>query len=142
MTIDSSAVLCVFFREAPHERVLNRMVEARTVLIGAPALVELGTVLTSDTPLPAYRITEFLYELEITVVPFGSDHWLEAVRAFEKFVTDPDTAERAPTAGRVRERSQLRFQDCLSYAVAKVAAHPLLTTNPAFARTDLDLVPY
>ena len=39
------------------------------------ALVELGTVLSSGSSLPAYRITKFLYELEITAVPFGSARW-------------------------------------------------------------------
>ena len=41
--------------------------------------------------------------------------------------------------GRGRHKAQLNFGDCMAYAVAKLAAEPLLCTGGDFPKTDLAL---
>jgi ribonuclease VapC len=42
--------------------------------------------------------------------------------------------------GRGRHPAALNFRDCLTHAVAKLAAQPLLCVGDDFRQTDLDLV--
>ncbi|MEX2554466.1 MAG: type II toxin-antitoxin system VapC family toxin [Actinomycetota bacterium] len=60
------------------------------------------------------------------VVPFGENHWQEAVEAFERY-------------GRGRHDASLNFGDCMSYAIARLAGEPLLCTGRDFVRTDLEI---
>ena len=64
---------------------------------------------------------------EIDVISVGPGHWTVAVDAFV-------------TYGKGRHPAALDFGDCLTYAVARVAAEPLLCVGDEFARTDLELV--
>ena len=59
-------------------------------------------------------------------IPFGPDHWREAVSAYARF-------------GKGRHRARLNFGDCLSYAVAMLADQPLLCTGSDFSKTDVTL---
>lgn len=65
-----------------------------------------------------------LAEFDIVEVPFGGQHWKEAVDAYLRF-------------GRGRHRAQLNIGDCLTYAVARLAGEPLLFVGDDFAATDL-----
>ena len=65
-------------------------------------------------------------EASITVLPFGEEHYLLAVDAWQRF-------------GRGRHPACLNFGDCLSYATAKLAGQPLLCVGDDFAFTDLEL---
>jgi ribonuclease VapC len=64
--------------------------------------------------------------LNIEIVPFTDDHYGVAVDAWLRF-------------GKGRHPAALKFGDCLTYAIAKVAMRPLLCTGDDFARTDLRL---
>ncbi len=64
---------------------------------------------------------------QIEEIDFGAEHRSAAAAAFLRF-------------GKGRHPASLNFGDCLSYAVAKIAAEPLLCIGGDFARTDLDLV--
>ncbi len=67
-----------------------------------------------------------LLEWEAETVAFGEEHWREAVSAYARF-------------GKDRHKAQLNFGDCMAYAVAKLAAEPLLCTGDDFPKTDLAL---
>lgn len=127
MIVDSSAILSIFLQEPGYEDVLSKLEVADVRAIGGPTLAETGIVLTArlrrDTIGPLAR---FLQRLEVMVVPFGEDHWQEAVEAFERY-------------GRGRHAASLNFGDCMSYAIAKLADEPLLCTGRDFSRTDLEI---
>ena len=127
MIVDSSAIVAIFLQEPGYEAVLSKLEVAEVRAIGGPTLVETGIVLTSRLRRDAIGpLARFLQRLEMVVVPFGEDHWQEAVEAFERY-------------GRSRHRASLNFGDCMSYAVAKLAGEPLLCTGRDFARTDLEI---
>jgi ribonuclease VapC len=95
--------------------------------IGTPTLAETGLVLAARLRRdPRDLVVRLLDEFSITEIPFGDEHWKEAVEAYLRF-------------GKGRHKAQLNFGDCLTYAVARLAAEPLLFTGNDFAQTDLDL---
>lgn len=127
MIVDSSAVVAVFVREPRYEELADMMMR-EPAAIGAPTLAETGLVLTAKIGTPALgALARFVQELGIETVPFGQDHWREAIDAFARF-------------GRGRHPAALNFGDCLTYAVARLAREPLLCTGKDFAKTDLELV--
>ena len=62
------------------------------------------------------------------VVPFGEDHWSEALDAFRRF-------------GKGKHPAGLNLGDCFSYAVASMADQPLLCVGDDFRKTDLTVAP-
>jgi len=63
-------------------------------------------------------------EARITILPFTDEHWPIAIDAYARF-------------GKGRHAAGLNFGDCLTYAVASLAAQPLLYVGEDFSRTDL-----
>jgi ribonuclease VapC len=125
MTIDSSALVAILFGETHHLDLVDRILEADHVRIGAPTLVETSVVLAGRRRTPAAGEAEALVkELGITVVPFGESEWRAAVDAFLRF-------------GRGRHAAALNFGDCLAYATASVARDTLLFVGTDFAKTDI-----
>jgi ribonuclease VapC len=127
MILDSSAIAAVVFKEPGFDSLLDKIAGATAVAIGAPTIVEAGMVIGGRLGRDARTlIAALLREWEVETVPFGDDHWKEALEAASRF-------------GRGRHRAALNFGDCLAYAVAKLAAEPLLCTGDDFAKTDLTL---
>jgi len=126
MTLDSSALLAILFSEAGHLDLVDRILEADHVRVGAPTLVETTLVLAGRrSSLPAAETVEALVkELGVTVVPFGEREWLNAVDAFLRF-------------GRGRHAAGLNFGDCLAYGTAAAANDTLLFVGNDFAQTDI-----
>jgi ribonuclease VapC len=125
MTLDSSALIAVLFAEPDHLDLVDRILDAEDVKIGAPTLVEASIVVAGRRRAPARGEVEGLIrELGVTVVPFGERHWLAAVDAFMKF-------------GRGRHQAALNLGDCFAYATAKVAGDALLFVGDDFRRTDI-----
>jgi len=126
--VDSSALVAIVFREPDYESLLGKLGEADGAGIATPTLLETGIVLSArlrqDARPVLYRL---LQEAAIDEVPFGPDHWREAVGAYLRF-------------GKGRHRAALNFGDCISYATAKLADVPLLCVGQDFPLTDLPLV--
>ncbi len=126
MIIDTSAILAVVFREPGFEEVLRRMDAADVVAAGTPTLAETGIVLHARLGEQSRGVLErLLDELGIVEIPFGELHWREAVDGFRSF-------------GKGRHPASLNFGDCMTYAVTKLAAEPLLFLGEDFRRTDLE----
>lgn len=127
MIVDTSALVAVVVREAGYDVILEKLsAPSTTAGIGTPTVVELGIVLSARLDGDARGlVAEILRELDIAEVPFGEEHWREAVGAFWRF-------------GRGRHPAGLNFGDCLSYAVARLANEPLLYVGDDFAATDLE----
>ncbi len=127
MIVDTSAIAAIVFREPRFDRLVDLLAASRTAGIGTPTVAEAGIVLSARLDLDAGPLlARFLHEFDITAVPFGSEHWREAVDAYRRF-------------GKGRHPAALNFGDCLTYATAKLAAQPLLCTGRDFAKTDIPL---
>jgi ribonuclease VapC len=126
IALDSSALFAIVQGEAESET-FARMIAENDCLLGAP------------TGLEAYMVTRArgddsqLAELHrlcalknVTTIAFSSAH-LEAARAaFDRF-------------GKGRGHpARLNYGDCLAYAIARVAAAPLLFKGKDFLHTDLE----
>ena len=125
MTLDSSALIAVLFAEPGYLDLVDRVLAADHVRVGAPTLVETSLVVEGRRRTPAAGDVEGLVkELAITVVPFGEGEWHIAIEAFRRF-------------GRGRHAAALNFGDCLAYASAAAAGDTLLFVGDDFTRTDI-----
>ena len=125
MTIDSSALIAILFAEPDYLDLVDAMLQADVVRIGAPTLVETGLVLAGRRASPVGRELDGLVrELGVTIVPFGEAEWHAAIDASSRF-------------GRGRHAAGLNFGDCLAYAAAAVAGDTLLFVGQDFRKTDI-----
>ena len=128
MIVDSSALVAVLLRESTHKRLVDALAAAPRVAAGGPTLAETGMVLVSRLGMRGKSLlARLVQEAEIDVVAVGPAQWTVAVDAFAKY-------------GKGRHPAALDFGDCLTYAVARVAAEPLLCVGDDFRHTDLQLV--
>jgi ribonuclease VapC len=126
--VDSSALVAVLVQEPGHEWIEEKIGTAARAAVGAPTAAETAIVMTARTGLPGRStVARFLHEAGIVTVPFGDDHWRTAGEAFARY-------------GKGRHPARLNLGDCLTYAVARLAAQPLLCVGDDFAQTDLELV--
>lgn len=127
MILDSSALVAVLLREPGWQTLLARIAADETAAVGAPTLAETGLVLTARLGRDARRLlSAFVREAGITVLPFVEEHARVAVEAYARY-------------GKGRHRAALNFGDCMTYAVARLAAQPLLCVGDDFPRTDLPI---
>ena len=125
MTLDSSALVAILFAESGYLELIDRILQADHVRIGAPTLVEAGMVATGRRSTPAEGDVEGLIaELGVTIAPFGEAEWRLAIEAFTRF-------------GRGRHPAALNFGDCLAYASARQVGDTLLFVGGDFSRTDI-----
>lgn len=125
MIVDTSALVAIVFKEPGYEAIIELLAHSSRLAIGTPTVVELGIVLSARLGHDANSIIVRIFdEFDIREIPFGSNHWREALSAYARF-------------GRGRHPAQLNFGDCLTYAVARLADEPLLFVGGDFSRTDL-----
>lgn len=128
MILDSSAILAIVFRQEGFEVLLDRVLAAPVVAVGAPTLAETGIVLEARLGRRAHGMLErLLDELEIQEIPFGEVHWREAVDAYRRY-------------GGGRHPASLNVGDCMTYATTQLSGEPLLFVGEHFRRTDLEVV--
>ena len=129
MIADSSALLAIVFQEPSYELVLQALIDAPGLAIGAPTVAETAIVIGRRLGFERVGLLpRLLQEFGIAVVPFEEMHWAEAFAAYERF-------------GRGRHHARLNFGDCLTYAVARVADEPILCVGDDFVHTDVSTVP-
>jgi ribonuclease VapC len=129
MTLDASALIAVLFSEAGHLDLVDRMLEADVLRVGAPTLAEVSLVFTGRTARKRGKaddrlVQDLVKELDVTIVPFGEAEWRRAASAFVRF-------------GRGRHKASLNFGDCLAYAAAVTAGDTLLFVGGDFRHTDV-----
>jgi ribonuclease VapC len=125
--VDSSALVAITFAGPGHQEIIAKLAGASSAGIGTPTLAETGVVLASRLGRDSRDlVVRLLAEFGIEEIPFGDQHWREAVDAYLRF-------------GRGRHKAQLNFGDCLTYAVARLANEPLLFIGDDFRQTDLEL---
>lgn len=127
MIVDASAIVAILLKEPGHEALLSKLADAEYVAVGAPTLAETAIVLLARIgPQGRRALAAFLSESEIAVIDFSDAHWRAAADAYGRF-------------GKGRHRAALNFGNCLTYAVARLSAQPLLATGNDFSKTDLVL---
>ena len=129
MTLDTSALVAVLFSEPGHLALVDRMLEADVLRIGAPTLTEVSIVFAGRSGRPPSKhddriVQDLVKELGLTVVPFGEAEWHRAADAFARY-------------GRGRHKAALNFGDCLAYATAATAGDTLLFVGDDFKHTDI-----
>lgn len=125
MVLDTSAIIAVLLFESGHERLTDKIVDTKVVVIGAPTVFETVMVLTARLGVDARpKILSFLRRMKVEVVPFSEAHMDAAIAAFIRF-------------GRGHHPAKLNFGDCMSYAVASAAGMPLLFIGNDFSQTDI-----
>jgi ribonuclease VapC len=125
MTLDSSALIAILFSEPGFLDLVDCILEADAVRVGAPTLVESEMVFAGRRGGKSGReLADLVRELGVTVVPFGEAEWHAASAAYLRF-------------GRGRHKAALNFGDCLAYATAAVAGDALLYVGGDFRHTDI-----
>ena len=125
MTLDSSALVAILLFESGSLDLVDRVLEADAVRVGAPTVAETSMVYSARKGAESKRdVDDLIKELGVTVVPFGEPEWHAAVDAFKRF-------------GRGRHEAALNFGDCLAYATAAVPQDSLLFVGEDFKRTDI-----
>lgn len=126
MILDTSVIVAIVLREPGYEDLVSKVRSANTIGIGTPTLTEAGMVLSSRLGMePQALLDRFLRDFGVVEVAFGEQHWREALEAFRRY-------------GKGRHPAALNFGDCLSYAAARIADHPLLFVGNDFSRTDIE----
>lgn len=125
MVLDSSAVVAVLMREGGYGRYADALGGAANVAIGAPTLVETEIVMMRRYDRHGHAlVAQFLERYGAVVAPFNEEHRHAAAQAFIRY-------------GKGRHPAALNYGDCMTYATAEVAGHPLLFTGEDFAQTDI-----
>lgn len=125
MTLDSSALVAILFAEPGYMALVDRILTADHVRVGAPTLVETSMVFAGRRGARSAESVEGLIrELHVTIVPFGEAEWSVAMDAFRRF-------------GRGRHIAALNYGDCLAYATAQTAHDTLLFVGEDFSKTDV-----
>jgi ribonuclease VapC len=127
MIIDSSAVLSILLAEPDAKTYAEAIAAANHRVMAAPTYLELCMVFCGRRQVESIEFVEqFVQRAEITMRPFGQQAAVVAARAFLIY-------------GKGRGHpAQLNFGDCISYAISKVEAMPLLFKGEDFALTDVE----
>lgn len=125
MVLDTSVIVAILLQEPGYERLVIAIDGATEIVVGAPAVLEAGMVLSSRLRQDARPLIHaLLRQIRARGVPFDDAHAWAATGAFLRF-------------GRGRHPAGLNFGDCISYAVATIAGRPLLYTGDDFGKTDI-----
>jgi ribonuclease VapC len=125
--LDTSAIVAVVFREPEEDEFLQKIGDAASVGIGTPTLAETAIVLAARLGQEGLQLLSLLVRRAgVVVVPFDAEHSQVAADAWVRY-------------GRGRHPAALNFGDCLAYATARLAGHPLLCKGDDFPKTDLAL---
>ena len=125
MVLDSSAIIAIELQEPGFERLIDKIGDAKAVVMGIPTMFETAIVLSRRRGQDARPwLRGFLRSAKAEAVTFTDEHLDAAIDAFLRY-------------GKGRHRAALNFGDCMAYAVAAVAGMPLLYTGNDFAQTDI-----
>ena len=125
MILDSSAIVASLCREPGHLALIEKVIAADTLGVGAPTVVETAMVLTIKLRVDGLAmVNEFLRESGTQSISFTDQHASIAFGAYLRY-------------GKGRHPAKLNFGDCISYALAKARGLPLLFKGGDFALTDI-----
>ena len=125
IVVDSSALFAIARNEVGAQRYLDALT-GNQCIIGAPKRLEAFIVIHANGgDIERQELERLLGQATLGVVPFTELHSAAASKAFKRY----GKGQGHP--------AQLNFGDCMTYAVAKLAAAPLLYKGGDFAHTDI-----
>ena len=129
MIIDTSAVLSILLAEPDAKIYADAIAAAKHRVMAAPTYLELCMVFCGRRNDESLEMVEqFVQKAAISIRPFGPEAAAVAAQAFLRF-------------GKGRGHpAQLNFGDCMSYAMSKTEAMPLLFKGEDFGHTDVERV--
>jgi ribonuclease VapC len=128
MVIDTSVVIAILLAEESSEQLIAALDTAPTRKISAASVVEASLVLLARYgEVGDVQLDRLIQKLGAEIVPVDVEHVIAARDAALRF-------------GRGRHPAALNFGDCFSYALAVVAAEPLLFVGDDFTQTDVERV--
>ena len=128
MVIDTSVLIAILLREPSARHLIAALDAATTRKISAASVVEASLVLLArHGEAGDVQLDRLVQKLGAEIVPVDTEHVTAARDAALRF-------------GRGRHPAALNFGDCFSYALAVVAAEPLLFVGDDFAKTDVEPV--
>jgi ribonuclease VapC len=125
MVVDSSALLAIFLEEPDASMYLAAILNDPKRLISAASLVETSVVaMNRRKPDPIAALDILIARLGLIVVPVDHAQALIVRDGFRRF-------------GKGRDRAELNFGDCFSYALAIATGERLLFKGEDFSKTDV-----
>ena len=126
IVVDTSAIIAIALKESEGP-IFDELMVGRGAIIGTTTLFEARMVLSSLMPTFADAFIDGLTARpSVSVASFTFEMYRAATDAFMRY-------------GRGRGHAAcLNFGDCLTYAVAKVHALPLLFKGNDFVHTDIE----
>ncbi len=126
MIVDTSAIVAILLREPEADAFIDFIGVEGNCKIASPTLLETSMVLAGrHGPAMLEKLDAYLSGASIETIPFTADHAAVARQAFLRF-------------GKGRHPAGLNYGDCISYAVAKLEAVPLLFKGGDFGQTDIE----
>jgi ribonuclease VapC len=125
IAVDTSVIVAIFLREPEYEDFRTRLI-AEDAVVSGHVLIEALMVLTGRGRKDVQQSLESLVSKGfVRLVPFDDAMTRNAQQAFLDY-------------GKGRHPARLNFGDCMSYALAKTLAIPLLWKGDDFDLTDID----
>jgi ribonuclease VapC len=126
MIVDTSVIVAILLREPEADSFIDFIGVEGNCKIAAPTLLETSMVLAGRHGLAILeKLDAYLSGANVETVAFTADHAAIARQAFLRF-------------GKGRHPAGLNYGDCISYAVAKLEAMPLLFKGNDFNQTDIE----
>ena len=125
MAVDSSALVAIALSEPDADAFQAHLIANEPLICGHVALEVLMVPAGRDVPEVRGFVDRLLDQTGVRLLPFDGDMTVRAQQAFLDF-------------GKGRHPARLNFGDCMSYAVAKSLAIPLLWKGDDFALTDIE----
>ena len=130
MVIDISALLAILYLEEEADGMARVIAEDPRRLVCTFSVLEAGIVVEARSGETAGRELDLLlHRIRAEVIPLTDSHSEVARAAWRRY-------------GKSRHPAGLNIGDCCVYAVAKIAAQPLLCKGDDFPKTDLATVAY
>lgn len=129
IVVDTSALIAVLLQEKEKSQFLDCLLR-EPVMVGAPIVFEAHLVITRrGWAAQSHQLLNTLLEqADAEIVAFDLVHLAAARHAFDRF-------------GKGVHPAALNYGDCMSYALAKTQAAPLLFKGGDFAKTDIEAHP-
>ncbi len=127
MIVDSSAIVALLRQEPEADAIARILLKSSISLIGTPTYLETCMVAVAGREEDTINdVNDVLARYNIRQIPFSTEASAVAVQAFLLY-------------GKGRNsRARLNFGDCISYAMSKVEAMPLLFKGEDFGHTDVE----
>ena len=127
MIIDASVIVAILRLEPEARLFLEAIEKSDHPCIAAPTYLEACMVMSGSLGEQGqHDVDQLIATMNIEIVPFRAQAAKYAVGAFLRY-------------GKSRKhKAQLNFGDCISYAMSKTEAMPLLFKGEDFAHTDVE----